>query len=179
MTGQILDYSIQTNEGVISGDDGNRYSFTGADWQEPGAPQTGMRVDFQADGTAATGIYSEVRMSGGTTVGSVSAGAPGEKSKVVAGILAIFLGGIGVHKFYLGYTGIGLLHIVGWVVTFFVSCGLGCVAGIFTFGIGGIVVAVFIWMLYWILPIVEGVIYLTRSDEQFHERYVVNRRVFL
>ncbi len=34
------------------------------------------------------------------------------KSKVAAGILAILLGGIGVHKFYLGQTGRGVLYLL-------------------------------------------------------------------
>lgn len=34
------------------------------------------------------------------------------KSKTVAGLLAIFLGGIGIHKFYLGQTGKGVLYLV-------------------------------------------------------------------
>jgi uncharacterized RDD family membrane protein YckC len=76
MTGQILDYSIQTNSGAISGDDGNRYSFTGADWQEAGAPQPGTRVDFEANGNVAAGIYSEARVAGATlAVATPAAGA--------------------------------------------------------------------------------------------------------
>ena len=59
MKGQILDFSFQTNSGVIVGDDGNRYSFTGASWQVADVPQQGMRVDFDTDGSAATGIYVE------------------------------------------------------------------------------------------------------------------------
>ena len=34
--------AVQTNSGVISGDDGGGYSFTGQDWQEPGAPTRGF-----------------------------------------------------------------------------------------------------------------------------------------
>ena len=59
MQGRVLDVSIQTNSGVISGDDGNRYSFTGAGWQIPNTPRPNMRVDFDPDGNTATGIYAE------------------------------------------------------------------------------------------------------------------------
>lgn len=38
-----------------------------------------------------------------------------QKSKVVAGLLGIFLGGFGIHRFYLGYTTIGILQIVASV----------------------------------------------------------------
>lgn len=51
------------------------------------------------------------------------------KSRVVAGLLGIFLGGFGVHRFYLGYTTIGILQIVANVVF---GCGAlwGFVEGI-------------------------------------------------
>jgi TM2 domain-containing membrane protein YozV len=48
------------------------------------------------------------------------------KSKLVAGLLGILLGGWGVHRFYLGYTGIGILQIVVTIVT----CGIGAWWGI-------------------------------------------------
>lgn len=47
------------------------------------------------------------------------------KSRTTAGILGIFLGGFGVHRFYLGYTGIGIAQIA---VTIF-TCGLGALWG--------------------------------------------------
>lgn len=60
------------------------------------------------------------------------------KNRVTAGLLAILLGGLGVHKFYLGKTGIGLLYLV--------FCWTGIPA---------------------IIGLVEGIIYLTQSDEEF------------
>lgn len=45
---------------------------------------------------------------------------PNAKSKMVAGLLGIFLGTLGIHNFYLGYTGKAvaqlLLTIVGWII---------------------------------------------------------------
>ena len=38
MNGQVLDYSVQTNSGLISGDDGTRYTFIGAEWKETVTP---------------------------------------------------------------------------------------------------------------------------------------------
>ena len=64
MKGQILDFSFQTNSGVISGDDGSRFSFTGSEWQGSEFPEPGMRVDFTPDGNAATGIYVDVAPAG-------------------------------------------------------------------------------------------------------------------
>ncbi|PRI13437.1 hypothetical protein B2J96_21370 [Mycobacterium shigaense] len=66
-----------------------------------------------------------------------------DKSKMVAGLLQIFLGGLGIGRFYLGYTTIGILQIV---VT------------VFTFGIGGL------W------PFVDGIMILLGKvpDAQGH-----------
>lgn len=49
---------------------------------------------------------------------------PGQKSKLVAGLLGIFLGGLGVHNFYLGYTGKAIAQIL-------LSCiGIGAIWGL-------------------------------------------------
>jgi len=50
---------------------------------------------------------------------------PQAKSKLAAGLLGIFLGGFGVHRFYLGFTKIGIIQIV---VTIF-TCGIGSLWG--------------------------------------------------
>ena len=72
-----------------------------------------------------------------------------ESKRVLAGILAILIGSIGIHKFILGYTKEGIIQIVAT----FITCGL---AGI--------------------IPFIEGIIYLTKSDEEFVETYQVNHR---
>ena len=65
------------------------------------------------------------------------------KSKTTAGLLAIFLGGLGIHKFYLGKNGKGILYLV------------------------------FCWTyIPALIAIVEGIIYLTSSDENFYNKYV-------
>ena len=46
MKGKILDFSIQTNTGYISGDDGKRYHFSGQEWKDNKAPVKGGKVDF-------------------------------------------------------------------------------------------------------------------------------------
>lgn len=53
-------------------------------------------------------------------------GYPQPKSKLVAGLLGILLGGLGIHRFYLGYTLIGILQIVVTIVLS--SLGLGFLA---------------------------------------------------
>ena len=72
-----------------------------------------------------------------------------ENKKVMAGVLALLVGGFGVHKFVLGYTNEGIIQIV---------------ISIFTCGIGGII------------PFIEGIIYLTKSDEEFYQTYHVNKK---
>ena len=76
----------------------------------------------------------------------------GDNKKVLAGILATLLGGFGIHKFILGYNKEGLILI-----------GLTIVLSVFSFGIFG-------WLV-WIFTIMEGIIYLTKSDEEFYNTY--------
>ncbi len=58
--GSILDFSIQKNEGHISGDDSKRYTFIGEEWRMSEPPVRGMRVDFTENGTVATAIFREI-----------------------------------------------------------------------------------------------------------------------
>ena len=59
MTGKILDYSIQNGEGIISADDGERYSFQVSQWKTNDAhPAKNMQVDFAINDTEATEIYA-------------------------------------------------------------------------------------------------------------------------
>lgn len=53
-----------------------------------------------------------------------------QKSRIAAGVLGIFLGGFGVHRFYLGYTTIGIIQLVVTLVTFGVGHLWGFVEGI-------------------------------------------------
>lgn len=149
MRGQILDYSVQTNTGTISAADGNRYTFMGAEWRGPGTPSRAMSVDFETDGTQARAVY---RALGGATAGS--------KNKIVAGLLAILLGGLGVHKFYLGFIGPGLVFLLVNTVGFAITWILLFIPN----------------MLLGIIALVEGVIYLVKSDEEFEQQYVVEKK---
>jgi TM2 domain-containing membrane protein YozV len=72
-----------------------------------------------------------------------------ESKRVVAGVLALLLGQFGVHKFYLGYTGAGILQIVLTLFTCFV---------------GGLI------------PFAEGIIYLTKTDDEFIETYQLGEK---
>ena len=153
MKGQVLDYSVQTNSGVISGADGSQYTFEGSEWKGDITPSRGMSVDFNVQDGKALTVYQALGAAG-------SGATAGAKSKVTAGLLAIFLGGLGIHKFYLGYTGSGLVYLlvntIGWVVTIFL-------AGLPNIALG-------------IIALIEGIIYLTKSDDDFEQTYVIGRR---
>ena len=154
MKGRVLSYSVQENSGIISGDDGNRYTFEGAEWREQALPIQGSCVDFQlAEGAdQAVSVYL-VR----------GAAAPaGEKNKVLAGVLAIVIGVVGAHKFYLGYSGQGALLLMLFILGIALS---------FLFGIGLIVLFV-----VGVITLVEGIIYLTKTDAEFEETYVRNHK---
>lgn len=53
-----------------------------------------------------------------------------QKSKITAGVLGILLGGLGVHRFYLGYTGIGIAQIVVTIFTLGIGSLWGFIEGI-------------------------------------------------
>lgn len=62
------------------------------------------------------------------------------KSKIVAGILAILIGGLGVHRFYMGHIGKGILYLV--------FCWTGIPS---------------------ILALIEGIMFLVKTDEEFEQ----------
>lgn len=86
---------------------------------------------------------------------SISAKPPGADKKIIAGILGILLGALGIHKFVLGYTKQGLIMLLLTILT------LG-LAGFITGTIG----------------LVEGILYLTKSDEEFVETYIRNKKAW-
>lgn len=58
MKGKVLDFTIQTNTGIILGDDQKRYSFVGSEWKEQHAPVRGNEVDFDVNAEGqAIGVY--------------------------------------------------------------------------------------------------------------------------
>ena len=125
MQGQILDYSIQTNGGVIRGDDGNRYAFTGASWQAPSPPRLGMRVDFDPDGATAAGIYAITGNSPGSAAprpaAATLAGGPAPYSGTIApistlgiwGMVAGLLAIVFLQTALLGFP----LMVAGWALS--------------------------------------------------------------
>lgn len=74
--------------------------------------------------------------------GTLTSTAPNGKSKIAAALLAFFLGGFGVHKFYLGQVGLGILYLV------------------------------FFWtFIPAIIAFIEFIIFLTMRDEAFNQKY--------
>nr|WP_299170515.1 TM2 domain-containing protein [uncultured Allomuricauda sp.] len=84
-------------------------------------------------------------------------GAGGDNKKMLAGILAIVLGGLGIHKFILGYNKEGIILLVCTIILGIVTCGMAN-------------------MVVWVVTVVEGIIYLTKSDEEFYNTYQVGKR---
>ena len=72
-----------------------------------------------------------------------------ESKRVLAGIMAILFGYLGIHKFILGYTKEGIIQLIISLV----SCGI---LGIISF--------------------IEGIIYLIKSDEDFIHTYQINKK---
>ncbi|MDG2990305.1 TM2 domain-containing protein [Candidatus Synechococcus calcipolaris G9] len=73
--------------------------------------------------------------------------------KIAAGICGILLGALGIHKFVLGYTTEGLVMLLVTILT----CGFG-----------GAVMGV--------IGLIEGIIYLTKSDEDFYSLYMQGKK---
>ncbi|MBN3908523.1 MAG: TM2 domain-containing protein [Nostoc sp. NMS1] len=73
--------------------------------------------------------------------------------KIYAGIFAILLGTFGIHKFILGYTKEGVIMLL---------------LTLFTAGYGALVMA--------LISIIEGIIYLTKSDQEFVQTYMSSKK---
>ncbi|HVX86422.1 MAG TPA: TM2 domain-containing protein [Phycisphaerae bacterium] len=73
--------------------------------------------------------------------------------KLAAGLCAILIGTLGIHKFILGYTTAGLTMLLVSVLT----CGLGAI-------------------VIHVIALIEGIMYLTKSDQEFYETYMVRRK---
>jgi TM2 domain-containing membrane protein YozV len=73
--------------------------------------------------------------------------------KLAAGICAILVGSLGVHKFILDLQKPGIIMLLVSLLT----CGIA-------------------WPIMWVIGIAEGIIYLTKSDEQFYQDYSVDKK---
>lgn len=80
-----------------------------------------------------------------------------ESKRVIAGILAIILGSLGIHKFILGYNKEGVIMLVCTFILGVITCGFAA------------------WAMG-VISLIEGIIYLTKSDDDFVEIYQINKR---
>lgn len=78
-----------------------------------------------------------------------------ENKKIIAGVFAILLGCLGIHKFILGYQTEGIIMLLVTILT----CG-----------IGGFVMS--------IIGLIEGIIYLTKTDDEFFRIYQLNKKTW-
>ena len=106
--------------------------------------------EFAPDTRATPPPFSAVPPTIGPAQSTLAARA---SNKVAAGICGILLGSLGVHKFILGYQGAGLIMLLVTVL----SCGI---AG----------------MVMGLIGLIEGILYLTKSDEEFVRLYVDGRK---
>ena len=118
MRGTILDYEVNTQKGLISGDDGNRYLFAQNAWKSHVPPQNGQRVDFTPAGERAEEVYYMERQFLVTS-----------SKRIPAVFFSLLLGTLGIHKFYLGYPQAGIIML------------LCTIPGILLFGIPTFIVA--------------------------------------
>jgi hypothetical protein len=89
MKGQVLGFSAEAGTGVISAEDGRRYTFATADWQAGRPVDTGARVDFEAYGETARGIYADIG-AGGVDVAALAASpALGKARALLTGTIAV------------------------------------------------------------------------------------------
>jgi TM2 domain-containing membrane protein YozV len=90
---------------------------------------------------------------------------PGADKKIAAGICGIVLGGLGIHKFILGYQQEGLIYLgmfAAALIITFITCGIGS----------------FLLIVPGVMGLIEGIIYLTKSDEEFVQTYIVNKKAW-
>ncbi|WKE65624.1 TM2 domain-containing protein [Gallaecimonas kandeliae] len=144
MKGTVLAYSVQEGTGTISGQDGKHYEFSHTSWQDSAGPSKGQTVDFDVN----DGTVGKVFLVNDAPVaaGGIS------NERLVAALLAFFLGAFGAHKFYLGKTTAGIIMLVVFLFGFILL-------GIPSFIIG-------------VIAFVEFIIYLIKPNEDFHREYV-------
>jgi TM2 domain-containing membrane protein YozV len=83
--------------------------------------------------------------------------------KLAAGICGILVGGLGIHKFILGLNTAGAIMAAvtcGCIVGGWVLCGIPVLGALAMMVIG----------------LVEGIIYLTKSDEDFYQTYAIQKK---
>lgn len=150
MQGAILSFDVASGTGMIACEDGNRYRFALADWAITDPPGKGAVVEFslREDGQA-----KDIRKSDAAPIATAKA-----KSRTAAALLALFLGGLGIHKFYIGVPAAGAIMLVVSLL------------GLALLGIPSAMVG--------LIALAESVLYLTKSDADFERIYLREKRAW-
>ena len=77
--------------------------------------------------------------------------------KIACGICGILIGSLGIHKFILGYTTEGLIMLLVTLIGGFVTCGISAA-------------------VMGIIGLIEGIMYLTKSDDEFYQIYLESKK---
>ncbi len=115
MRGEILSYDSTTGAGLISGDDGARYSFTTDALKSPAVPAAGVRVDFVPEGEVATQILILAGAATSTGVAGVAPIPAGSGFDFKYALLQ-FEGRLRRSHFWIGFLIIfGINVVLGWI----------------------------------------------------------------
>lgn len=110
MRGQILNFSTQTNTGIITGEDGHHYTFSKQQWKDTKSPAVGTTVDFIINGKRAVDIF--IIASRNPIADLSNQLQSNQKNRITAALLALLFGSVGAHKFYLGQISLGIIYLV-------------------------------------------------------------------
>lgn len=145
MRGQVLGMDVRSGAGVVAGDDGRRYTFGRDDWAHGGEPSVGGTVDFETADSRALNVFP-LPVATAPAVQAAPALPVNDRNKYVAALLAFFIGTFGIHRFYLGRNGSGVVMLL------------------LTLSVVGLLVSA-PWAL------IDTIRYLMMSDAEFAARY--------
>jgi len=149
MNGTIIAYEDARGVGLIAPEDGGKpIGFRVEDVDVPKHLNVGEAVVYSVE----VGDWFANRI-------AILSAPRATRSRIIAALLAIFGGVLGLQKFYLGYMGTGFL------IAFLTICfwWLAMLPVLAAAGLG----------------VIEGLIYLTMSNETFEQRYLKGRRRWL
>jgi TM2 domain-containing membrane protein YozV len=82
-----------------------------------------------------------------------------ESKRILVGVIALIVGWLGIHKFILGYTLEGVIMLLVSVIGGFFTCGIASSA-------------------IWVIALIEGIIYLTKTDAEFVRIYQQGKKAW-
>ncbi|WP_176013873.1 TM2 domain-containing protein [Victivallis sp. Marseille-Q1083] len=127
-------------------------------WRPQGQAETIVLPEYQEDGEASQAVPA-LRLNDGGAATVATGLETLQTNRFIVGLAAILLGAFGIHKFILGYPKAGLIMLVVTIA-----------GGALSFGLASTAMG--------IIGIIEGILYITCSQEDFRQRYIVNRRAW-